>query len=194
MIDLDDVRKHVIDDAAELAQTVGMADPLLQDRLEGDNNRASRFFRAELARHVILVVLRLYDPPGRGPTGETASLPAVLKYAVAAQMLSPAQSDQFTSRMNGLKADLEGRGLKFSALTAFRHAELAHSLHRISSDEISHWQVWEFALDTLELIIELDQELVRRGAPAIGKRLDSELDEWRDLGIAFWRTALPEHS
>lgn len=184
---LNEFRRHILDDAGELAQTTGIATPLMNNDLDGEGQRVARFLRASLSRHTALVVLRLYDPPGDGRTGPTASITAALNAAASEGILRTCEIDEFKERMCGLKDDLEARGVRFIDLRSFRNAELAHSLHRNTSPPIPHWPIWEFAHDTFELVLDLDNEFVRRGAPNI-VNLDQAFDEWRDLGEAFWAT------
>jgi len=157
----------------------------MDTHLDGNHSAVRRFLRETLARHVVLVVLRLYDRRGQGPSGETASVPVLLEYAVRSRKLETKEAAVFTKRLESLKADLEGKKLKFSELRAFRNAELAHSLHRTPSPTIGLWPVWEFAHDTYELVLDLDSELVKRGASEITS-LDRTFDDWRDFGEAFW--------
>lgn len=60
-------RKHVLDDTVELVRTLGMATPLAGAPLE-ESQGVERYFRSLLARHVILVVLRLHEQPTTGRT------------------------------------------------------------------------------------------------------------------------------
>jgi hypothetical protein len=186
MATLDELRKHVLDDASELARTTGLATPLMNSDLDQSDQRVLRFLRAQLARHVVLVVCRLHEKNRPGPTGDTASIDALLDAALQEGKLAANEVTDYRQEIQRLKQELVPRGLEFSALMKFRHAELAHSLHRPSSAVIGHWPVWQFAHDTYELVLKLDQILVERGAIARAN-LDNEFSEWRDLGDEFWK-------
>lgn len=185
MCTLDHIRKHVLDDAVELAGTTGIATPLMYGELDETDQPVPRFLLGVLARNVVLVVLRLHETPSKGKTGKTASIPALLELAVRGKTLELKDANVFKKRLGDLKANLERRGLKFSDLKAFRHAELAHSLHRTPSAPIDQWPVWEFAHDTYELVLDLDGKLAKRGSP-VTANLDRAFHEWRDFGEAFW--------
>ena len=185
MTKLADIRKHVLDDAAELAHTTGVVDPLIQADLDTEEECVPRFLRAQLARHVILVVMRMYDRPRKGPSGETASIPVLLSFASSEGLLTTYQAKSFSDRLPALKDEMEKRGVSFGTLKAFRNAELAHSLHSGPLGVIGNWPVWEFAHGTYELVLEIDAALVRAGCPLI-ENLDREFDIWRDQGVAFW--------
>lgn len=92
---VDDLRKHVLDDAVELMGTVGIVTPLTTRIIEAP---AQLLLRRLLTRHVILVLDRLHAKAGQGQTGITASIDGILKAVAEASQLSAAEVNGFKTR------------------------------------------------------------------------------------------------
>jgi hypothetical protein len=189
MASFDDIRNHVLDDAAELAATTGLVAPLMEAMFVSDNDETLSFLRRLLIRHVALVVTRVHDRPGSGNVGAKASIEALLQEARAQGRISPDQFDHFDRRRKGLVERLNAEGVSYKELKDFRHAELAHSLQRHSQPErpLFFFPVWEFANYSFALVLEIDKCLVDGGAVSIA-RLDDEFHAWRDRGLVFWNS------
>jgi hypothetical protein len=186
---LDDLRRHVLDDASELARTIGMAGPLFRTWLgDPEKHAAESFLRRILARQVVLVVARMHEPAcSKGKTGVTASLPGLLTTAVAESVLHAAEKDQYDQEIDALKRDMEREQVPFSELHAFRNAELAHSLHRWTPpiSMIVSSPVLEFARGTHDLAMTIDALIAARTG-AISRDLRTEPAEWKKIGETFW--------
>jgi hypothetical protein len=127
MVTVDDLRKHVLDDAVELMETFGIVTPLVTTTKIA--TPAQLLLRRLLTRHVILVLTRLHAKAGKGQTGITASIDGVLEAVAKASQLSPTEVDRFKMRRAGLQKDMEPDGVSFADIHLFRTTELAHSLH-----------------------------------------------------------------
>ena len=86
-------------------------------------------------------------PNEKGRTGTTASIQAVLEHAVNSKRLSGDIFEGYMTRLEELKADFSAHGASFDELLDFRHAELAHSLHRHSKPTrlLLFTPLWEMA-------------------------------------------------
>lgn len=185
-----ELRVRVLDDCRELLGTISIAHPLLEANLlhvEPVRLRAILFLRQLLIKHVGLVLTRLHAKPCRGRTGETASIPSLLNAALAEGRLTVSRKGEFDTKRQALIQNLETNGVKFSDLETFRHAELAHSLYRTSTQTdstLAYQQIHEFAHDTFELMIELDKASLAPGEPE--SKLPSDFHDWMDFGAALW--------
>jgi hypothetical protein len=194
MPSVDQLRKHVIDDVLELAATTGMLVPLIDADLNttDEAHAALRFLRQHLVRHVALIVTRLHDDISRqeGPIGSLASIPVLVECARSASRLSGERADAYLNGLSELRDEYAARGGDFQELLAFRHSELAHSLHRRSppSVELHFNPLWELAHDTYELVADLERWLDQTGMDPMV--LENRFDYWRDTGAAFWSTRL----
>ena len=172
MMALSDIEKHVLDDAVELIASVGIANPLMHTTLlyvmQGDEQKVAHFLRRILGRHVVLVLTRLHEPKGGGKTGETASIDSYLHYAEAEGSLSAIEAARFRSKRQAIIEKLEAAGIKFSELVTFRHAELAHSLHRVTplANKLLSLPIWDFASDTFELVRAIERAVSGTGGKA----------------------------
>jgi hypothetical protein len=181
-----DIERHVLDDAVELIASVGLANPLMHTpllfQMEGDEKEVASFLRGLLGRHVVLVVTRLHAPTGVGKTGENACIESYLHYAEIEGLLSAAEADAFRSKRQGVIGKLEAAGIRLSELVTFRHAELAHSLHRAVplANKLLSLPIWDFASDTFELVRAIEGVVSGTG------RLDKEFQDWLDRGNNFW--------
>jgi hypothetical protein len=144
---------------------------------------ASQFLRTALFRNVALIACRMHEKPcWEGDTGSTASIPALLELAQLEGRLSPEQLEGFHSSVRDLKEKLANEGVRYKELKNFRHAELAHSIHRGQPDRLFFRPVWDFAHDTFELAIEIEKAL------GDATKLDVEFDAWRERGRDFWKS------
>jgi hypothetical protein len=186
MTTLKDIEKHVLDDAVELIAAVGLGNPLMHTtalyKMEGERREVALFLRGLLGRHVILVATRLHARKRPGPTGETASIDSYLEYAEAERVLSATEADAFRSRRKAIIGKLEADGIALEELVTFRHAELAHSLHRQTplTNNLLSLTVWDFADATFELVRTIEKAVSGTG------RLDNEFQAWLDRGRVFW--------
>jgi hypothetical protein len=96
--------------------------------------------------------------------------------------LSAAEANAFRSKRQATIGKLETDGIKFSELMNFRHAELAHSLHRPTplANKLLSLLIWDFADATFELVRTIEKAVSGTG------RLDREFQDWLDRGRAFW--------
>lgn len=185
-----ELREHVLDDCRELVAIMSIAHPLLEAKLleiEQVRLAAIMFLRQHFIRYVGLVLTRLHAIPRPGPTGETASIPTLLDAALVEDRLSLSQKGEFDTKRQALIQNLETKGVKFADLETFRHAELAHSLYRPSTQTdstLAYGQIHEFAHDTFELMIELDKASLAPGEPE--SKLPSKFHDWMDYGAALW--------
>ncbi|MGO8841258.1 MAG: hypothetical protein ACLQF1_09040 [Methyloceanibacter sp.] len=189
---LQEIRKHVLDDADEVTATTGMVVPLLRAQIDaGEAFAPHRFLRRLFARHVILILMRLHEEPGKKRVGETASIASLLERATADEKLSPEEAEEFQSVLGKLVSNLEVDGVRYSDLKDFRVAELAHSVHpripRTASLPFS--AIWRFAHDTFEVVLAIDQRLKASGCPSIDD-LEASFDVWIDRGDAFWASRI----
>jgi hypothetical protein len=147
-----------------------------------------RFLRQLLAHHVALIVTRLHEPrKDKGPTGATASIPALLEHARDEGRLSPPELyEDFTERLNTIKANFTSNSGDWDELRDFRHSELAHSLHRHSQPpaRILFQPLWELAHETFELVAGLERYLEQSGMDSMV--LENRFELWRNRGLAFW--------
>lgn len=181
-----DIEKHVLDDAVELIASVGVANPLMHTtlvyRMQGDQQKVALFLRATLSRHVVLVATRLHALKEAGKTGETASIDSYLYYAEAEGLLSATEAGAFRLKREAIIGKLEADGIKFSELTTFRNAELAHSLHCSPplANKLLSLPIWDFAHLTFELVLAIEKSVSGSG------KLDREFQDWLDRGRGFW--------
>jgi hypothetical protein len=194
VVTIEHIRQHVIEDVADLTSLVGLLDPIVTlPRLKeaDDVAHAGRLLRKILSRDVILILCRLHEPADqRGTTGITASMDSLLDYAAP---------DVGEEKVAGLKkkrrqiiTDLEAKGTKFSDLRAFRNAEIAHSLHRLSREtdnSLYYYSIAEFARETYDLILEIEQELALIGLTPFSDLCDLA-EAWQRRGSMFWDSAL----
>ena len=189
MASVDDLRKHVLDDAVELMETVGIVTPLVTTA--NISAPAQLLLRRLLSRHVILVLTRLHAKAGKGQTGITASIDGVLEAAAKASELSPAEVGGFKIRRAALQKDMEPDGVSFADIHIFRNAELAHSLHAPAANfaGLSWYVIDTFARGTYELVRDIESALIKGGAPNIRALPADKCDEWVTHGRALWRAA-----
>jgi len=184
----DDLRKHVLDDAVELMETLGIVTPSVTTAAN-INAPAQLLLRRLLTRHVLLVLTRLHANAGKGQTGITASIDSVLEAAANASRLTPAEIDRFKARRNALKKDMEPDGVSFADIQLFRTTELAHSLHAPGANSVglSWYVIDEFARGTYELVKDIESVLMKAGAPDIRALPADKCDEWVAHGQALWQ-------
>jgi hypothetical protein len=187
MATVDDLRNHVLDDAVELMETLGIVTPLVTTATI--TAPAHLLLRRLLARHVILVLTRLHAPAGTGRSGITASINGVLDAAAKTSLLSTAEVDAFKTRRAALQKGMEPDGVSFADITLFRNTELAHSLHAHSASRsgLSWYVIHAFAEGTYGLVQELEAMLIKAGAPALRPLPTDKWDEWVDHGRTLWK-------
>ncbi|MGO9721217.1 MAG: hypothetical protein ACLPOA_11665, partial [Methylocella sp.] len=186
MASVNDLRKHVLDDAVELMETLGMVDPLA--RRSDLPTPALRFLRRVLAKYATLVFTRLHTKAGRGPTGITASIDGVLEAAKQSPSFNPAEIVTFQDRREKLLDEMPAYGVSLEQLNLFRNAELAHSLH-------PHQPIQPFAMHVLhtfgdktyELVRDVESALIKCGAPDIQTLPTDKYDEWFAHAQALWQ-------
>ena len=182
---VEDLRKHVIDDALELIESLGIVTPLVTHNISVPTQR---FFRRLLTRNVILVLTRLHARSGKGPTGVTASIDAVLEAATKSAQMRAAEVDGFRTRREALLKDMELEGVGFWDLQLFRHSELAHSLHAPSANRtgLSWYVIVSFAHGTYKLVRDIEGALIKGGAVQIHALPAEKYEEWMAHGRAQW--------
>lgn len=188
MATVDDLRKHVLDDASELIETFGIVTPLASANVTAP---PQLLLRRLLTRHVILVLTRLHAKAGAGRTGITASIDSVLEAIAKASQLSPAEIDGFKKRRDALQNDMEPDGVRFVDLHLFRTSELAHSLHAPAVNRTGlSWHVIDtFCRATYELVRDIEGAVLKGGAAHIQTLPADKYDEWVAHGRALWRVA-----
>ena len=173
---VDDLRKHVLEDAIELAETIGVVRPLVTQNIVEPTRK---FLRRVLARHVVLVLCRLYDQPNAtGRTGVTASINGLLDAIEKSPgSLTPDDIKKFRAKSDELKNVYESAGGTFDELTVFRHTELAHSLHPHdpTTPQIQWYPLEQFSQGTFELVHCVDSAL--------------KYDKLIERGHSFWKSA-----
>ena len=187
MVTLDELRKHVLDDAVELIETLGIVEPLVTNGRELEP--VPHFLRQLLTRHIILVSMRLHENDCSGRTGHTASIDSVLAFAFKKAALSPADISKFRKDKDTIKSGVEVDGFRFSDLRSFRNAELAHSLHlHIPLFTHAGWHaIHQFASGTYELVKEIEIALIAAGASCIRLLSADAYNHWVTKGELFWR-------
>jgi hypothetical protein len=172
---------------------VGLLDPVVTaTRLKDADDIAhvSRLLRKLLSRDLILILCRLHEVTERGPTGITASIVSLLDFASAD--IGTKRTSELKRKREQLIADLESQGTKFKDLRAFRTAEIAHSLHRVSTEtdnSLYYFSIAQFATETYHLILEIEQELALiRFTPFSDLR--DMVEAWPRRGSVFWNKAL----
>jgi hypothetical protein len=185
---VDDLRKHVLDDAIELMETLGVVTPLVTT-LNVEMTPAQLLLRRLLARHVILVLTRLHAAPGIGRSGTTASIDSVVEAAGKSSLLSPAEIDEFKRRRAALQMDMEPDGVSFAEINLFRNTELAHSLHAHTSHVpgLSWHVIHAFAEGTYKLVQDIEAALVKAGARTLSTLPADKWNEWVEYGRALWK-------
>lgn len=186
MATVDDLRSHVLDDAAELMETLGIVTPLVTT--SNVTAPAQLLLRRLLARHAILVLTRLHAVPGTGRSGTTASIDSVLDAAGRCSLLSVSEITCFKERRAALQKDMEPDGVSFAELNLFRNTELAHSLHPHSSQRpgLAWYVIHQFAEGTYKLVRDIEAALMKAGAPALRPLPADKCDEWVNHGRALW--------
>ncbi len=193
IVTVEHIRQHVIEDAGDLISLVGLLDPVVTaTRLrEADEiAHASRLLRKLLSRDLILILCRLHEVADHGPTGITASIDVLLDYA--AEDIGTERTSELKKKRKQIISDLEASGTKFKDLRTFRNAEIAHSLHRASreSDNSLYYSTIEqFATQTYDLILEIEQELALAGYTPFSDLRDM-VEAWPRRGSVFWNKAL----
>lgn len=187
MATVDDLRSHLLDDAVELMETLGIVTPLVTT--VNVKTPAQLLLRRLLTRHVILVLTRMHARAGTGRSGITASIDGVLEAAAKASMLSVAEIEKFKTQCAALQKDMEPDGVSFADINLFRNSELAHSLHAHSANRsgLSWYVIHAFADGTYKLVQDIEAELVRAGAPTLRALPADKWDEWVDHGRALWK-------
>ena len=194
MVTLDEIRRHVCADAHELAATTGLVLPLLEDLDSNKEEHRPHFFlREHLARHVVLVIVRLHEAPATRAKGMRviASIRSLLDYVKAEKRLTHDHIANFTGRREALIAAYEAQDESFDNLRDFRHTEMGHSIHVSgqSPAQLLFHPMWDLAHDTFELVLEIESQLVQTGSARIID-LDGEFHKWRDRGEEFWSSRL----
>lgn len=188
MATINDLRKHVLDDAVELMETLGIVTPLATSA--AIVAPAQLLLRRLLTGHVVLVLTRLHEKAGKGQTGITASIDGILEaVAVAkASQLNPTEIDGFKARRDTLQKDMQPDGVSFADLHFFRTSELAHSVHAPVADRTGlSWAVINiFARGTYELVRDIEGALIEGGAVHIRALPADKYDEWTAHGRALW--------
>jgi len=105
MATVDDLRKHVLDDAVELMETAGIVTSLVTTA--NIVAPAQLLLRRLLPRIVILVLTRLHAKAGTGHTGTTASIDGVLDAVSTTSQLSPTEIAGFKTRRGALQKDMD---------------------------------------------------------------------------------------
>lgn len=188
MATVDDLRRHVLDDALELIETLGIVTPLATANVTAP---PQLLLRRLLVRHVVLVLTRLHAKAGTGKTGITASIDGVLGSHCEASPLSPAEIDEFKKRRAALQKDMEPDGVCFADLYLFRTSELAHSLHTPAAPRAGlSWHVIDaFSRGTYELVRDIEAAVLKGGAAPIQALPADKYDEWEAHGRVLWRVA-----
>jgi hypothetical protein len=134
---------------------------------------------------VILIVARLHERHGRGKTGDTASIEALLEFSRG--RLPDEKIQEFKSKRIDLLRALESKGIKYNDIYDLRTSKVAHSIHPTTplADNLYYSSILELAHDTYELVLEIDKALVASGLPEFWKLAD-EFHLWLDRGRAFW--------
>jgi hypothetical protein len=187
MTSIDDLRKHVTDDAFQMMATVGLVTPLHTEDLRISDPR-KLLLRRILSREVALILTRLHFKAGTGPTGVTASIDGVLDALHLARSLAPCVIDGFKTRRKKLTTDMESDGVHFDDLFHFRTVKLAHSLHALnpSTVDIAWTTILTLAEGTNGLVRDIEEAIVQTGAsplPLIGKE---EYSQWIEHGRSLW--------
>jgi hypothetical protein len=187
MATVDDLRNHLLDDAVELMETLGIVTPLVTTTHV--KTPAQLLLRRLLARHVILVLTRMHAAAGTGRSGITASIDGVLEAAAKASLLSVAVIDNFKMRRAALQEDMEPDGVSFAGINLFRNTELAHSLHAHSTNRsgLSWYVIHAFADGTYKLVQDIEAELIKAGAATLRRLPADKWDEWVNHGRALWK-------
>ncbi|NNM55737.1 hypothetical protein [Acidocella sp.] len=187
MVTLDELRKHVLEDAVELIETLGIVEPLVTNGRELEP--VPHLLRRLLTRHIILVSMRLHENDCSGKTGHTASIDSVLKFASQKAALSTAGISKFRKDQDKIKNSVEVEGFKFADLRSFRTAELAHSLHPHTplSTGVGWHVIHQFASGTYNLVKEIEIALIAAGASHIQLLSADAYDHWATKGELFWR-------
>lgn len=195
MIFLENIRQHVIEDAGDLISLLGLVDPLIgAPRLTSadDIAHAGRLLRRVLSRYLVLVVCRLHENAGSGPTGVTASIDSLLDHAKG--QIDDERGAELKQKRREIIASLEAEGINFRDLRSFRTAEIAHSLHResnASDNSLYYSNISIFARRTYDLVLEIEQELVATGSVAFTD-LPYLNEAWERRAAVIWKAALED--
>ena len=172
---------------------VGLLDPVVtasRFKDADDIAHASRLLRKLLSRDLILILCRLHEIADQGPTGITASINSLLNFA--STDIGAERTLELKAKRKRLIADLQLLGIKFKDIRAFRTAEIAHSLHRISREtdnSLYYFSIAQFATQTYDLILEIEQELALIGLTPFSD-LRHMVEAWPRRGSVFWNKAL----
>lgn len=187
MATLADIEKHLLDDAKDLMATIGMTHPLMgivSEYLPDEQNRkAYLYLRGTLAKTVVLILCRLFDR-SLGRTGITASIQTYLELARDEGFLSQAAFVDLECRRQDIIEKLERDGIPYGDLKKFRDAELAHSVHAHVplTNRLPSLPIWDCASNTYNLVCAITRQA---GRPS--PELESALQDWLDIGRAFWK-------
>lgn len=186
MANVDDLRKHMLDDAIELMETLGMVDPLAQ---RADlPTPAHRFLRRILAQHATLIFTRLHSKAGKGRTGITASIDGVLEAAKQSPLFNPAEIAIFQDRREKLLNEMPADGVSIKQLNSFRNAELAHSLHPYQPIQpFPIYVLHTFGDQTYEVVSDIENTLIKCGASTIRTLPRDKYNEWSSYAQALWK-------
>lgn len=168
MASVNELRKHVLDDALEMMETVGVVRPLVTANIAAPTRL---FLRRVLTRHVVMVLCRLYEKANTtGPRGVTASINGLLDAMGKSTQFASDDIDKLKTRSENLKKTYESACGTFDKLTFFRNTELAHSLqpHNQTTPELQWHPLEEFAQGTFDLVWTIEStlksaELIERG-------------------------------
>jgi hypothetical protein len=167
MPSVNDLRKHVFDDAMDLAAITGMLVPIVEvdfGRGVEAELHPVRFIRQQLMLSFALIVTRMHDDSPDGKTGTTASIKALLLSAAEAGRISKELCASYLEALQNLRAAYDQQGGNFEELRRFRHAELAHSLHpRAPLERLLLMPLWDLAHETFELVASLEPCLDQSG-------------------------------
>jgi hypothetical protein len=168
MASVNELRRHVFDDALDLAACVGLVAPLVNLPM-GTGMAVSvdpvGFIRRQFTLQMVLLVVRMHEQPREGQTGTTASIQALLDAAALEGRVSQEFRDAYVNVLERMRADYENHGGNFRELRSFRHAELAHSIHRHEQplDRLLLNPLWDFAHETFDLVASLERHLDQSG-------------------------------
>ena len=190
-------RKFVHDDAFEAQITARMATPLLSgavNKLKGDYHPVGIFLRRALTRYLAITLSRLLDKPGKGRTGETASIASLLDMAKSERILDKRQIQHFISNFETVKVGAAQE--EYDMVQALRDLRNIHLAHRLIPwiDPTDVWghHLLEFAEAIFHFVMRLDLAL----AEATGITLADSRKGAEDFEVSvkqFWQAMISPH-